>query len=331
MGSNHDLWHEKSLLCFNYKNNNDQHPKISPSHQNCQQLPSRPPSPIKHLILMKFWLSSRGVLRNPNPDRIIPSHTLHSRYSNSLQLSHPYLSRRQLRLNPPLPPRQRSLHILYLPLSARRPRPLLWIIYPHWNLKYWHSPPVCCNSNSIHGLRTTMRTNILLRGNRYYKSPISHPLYRHRPGRMNLRRLLGRQSNPYSILCLSLPPPIYYRSYSDSSPSISTWNRVQQPHRHPVWHGRYPIPPLLHNQGRPRILDYDHNTANPSIILSRPSRGPRQLHPGQPIKYPTTYQARMILPIRLRNSTFDPQQTRWSSGPSPLYPSPSYYSTSPYI
>lgn len=96
-------------------------------------------------------------------------------------------------------------------------------------MKHWSSPTIYRYSNSLHRLRPALRTNIILRSYSHHKSTISYPLYRNRPRRMNLRGLFRRQSNPHTILRLSLYPAIHhYRPRSRTSP-IPARNRIQHP------------------------------------------------------------------------------------------------------
>lgn len=183
----------KNHRCIlNYKNHNDQHPKIASPNKNRQRRINRPTSPIKHLLLMKFRLSIRSLPSRTNPNRIIPSNTLHIRYSHRIQLSHSHLPRRKLRMTTTLPTRQRSIHILYLPLPPYRTRTLLRILHIHRNMKCRNYPFIRCNSHRFHRLCATMRTNIFLRSNSHHKPIICYSLHWNRPCRVNLRRLLSR-------------------------------------------------------------------------------------------------------------------------------------------
>src|SRR3712207_7469216 len=83
-------------------------------------------------------------------------------------------------MNHSLSPCQRSIHIFHLPLHPRRTWPLLWLLHIPRNMKHWNYPTSHGNSHSIHRLCPTMRPNILLRSNGYYKPPVSNPLYWHR-------------------------------------------------------------------------------------------------------------------------------------------------------
>lgn len=196
---------------------------------------------------MKLWLTLRNLSRHPNPNRTILSDTLYLRHSNRFPIRHTHLPRRQLRLSSTLPTRQRSIHILYLLIPTRRPRPLLRILYFHRNLKRRYPASFCCNSNSLHRLCTPMRPNILLRGYRHHQSTLSNPLHRDHPRRMNLRGILSRQSYPNTILRLPLPPSLHHCSPSNSPPPIPSRNRLKQPNRNPIRHRHNPLPPLPHN------------------------------------------------------------------------------------
>ncbi|TEA23738.1 hypothetical protein DBR06_SOUSAS3810102, partial [Sousa chinensis] len=46
-------------------------------------------------------------------------------------------------------------------------------------MKHWCTPATNSHSHCIRRLRPTLRTNIILRCNRQYQSPISNPLHRH--------------------------------------------------------------------------------------------------------------------------------------------------------
>lgn len=196
---------------------------------------------------MKFWLSSRNLLNSPNYHRTLLSHTLHIRYNNSFLISHPHLPRRKLRMTYSILTRKRSFYILYLSISPRRTRYILWILYIHRNMKYWSSPTIRSNSYSIHRLCTSMRTNIILRCNSNYKPSISYPLYRNNPSWMNLRRILSRQGHTNPFLRLPLYFTIHYYSYSYRPPSISPRNRIKQPNRPKLRRRQNSISPLLYN------------------------------------------------------------------------------------
>ena len=126
---------------------------------------------------MKPRVSARSVPDSTDSNRFISSHALHIRYINSLFISHPYLSRRQLRLNYPLYTCKQSFHILYLPIYTCRMKVILRLLRIHRNMKYWNYSLLCNHSHSIHRLCPTMRTNIILRSHSHHKSSLSNPLH----------------------------------------------------------------------------------------------------------------------------------------------------------
>lgn len=166
-----------------------------------------------------------------NYHRPIPSNTLHIRHFNSILISYPHLPRRKLWLTNPILTCQWSLNILYLLIPPCRPRNILRILHLFRNMKHWSCPIICSHSNRIHRLCTSMRTNIILRGHSNHKPIISYSLYWHHPSRMNLRRLLSRQSNPNTFFCIPLHPPIYYRRPCNCTSPLPPRNRIKQPHR----------------------------------------------------------------------------------------------------
>ena len=176
---------------------------------------------------MKLRFSTRSMPHSTNPHRLIPSNTLHVWYHNSIFISHPHLPRRKLRLTNPIPTRQRRLNIFHLPIPPCGTRTILWILHFPRNLKHWDHPTICSHSNCIHGLCTPMRTNIILRSYSNYKPIISYPLHWDYPSRMNLRRLLSRQSNPNTLLRIPLHPPIHYRRPCNCTSSFPPRNRIK--------------------------------------------------------------------------------------------------------
>lgn len=183
---------------------------------------------------MKLWIPPRSMLSSTDPNRPVSSYTLHIRHNHSLFINHPYLPRRSLRLSYPIHTCKRSLHILYLPIHARRTGPILWLIPILKNMKHWHYSPTYSHSHRIHRICPTLRPNVLLRSNCHYQSTIGHPLHRNGPSRVNLRRLFRRQGNSNTILCLPLYPPVHHLSTSSSPSIVSTRNRIQQSLWNPI-------------------------------------------------------------------------------------------------
>uniref|UniRef100_A0A7N5KPC1 Uncharacterized protein n=1 Tax=Ailuropoda melanoleuca TaxID=9646 RepID=A0A7N5KPC1_AILME len=118
--------------------------------------------------MMELRVPVRSMSDLANLNRLISSHTLYIRHSYSLLISRTYLSRRQLWLNYSIHTCQWSLYIFYLPIYTRRTRLILWIISISRDMKYRNYSSTYSHSHSIHRIRITLRTNILLRSNRYY-------------------------------------------------------------------------------------------------------------------------------------------------------------------
>uniref|UniRef100_A0A5G2Q922 Uncharacterized protein n=1 Tax=Sus scrofa TaxID=9823 RepID=A0A5G2Q922_PIG len=176
---------------------------------------------------MKLRFPSRYLPNFTNPNRPIPSNTLYIRYNNSLLISNTYLSRRKLWMNYSLPTCKWSINILHLPIHPCRPRPILRILCISRNMKHQSNSIIYCYSNSLHGLRPTLRTNIILRSYCHHKPTISYSLYWNKPCRMNLRRFLRRQSNPYTILRLPLHSALHHRCPRSCTSFIPTRNWIQ--------------------------------------------------------------------------------------------------------
>ncbi|GFG29950.1 hypothetical protein Cfor_05466, partial [Coptotermes formosanus] len=108
------------------------------------------------------------------------------------------------------------------------------------------SNPIPNNSNSIHRICTSMRTNIILRNNCNHKPTISNPIRRKGNSSMSMGWICCRQRNINTILRIPLPNTIRNRSSNHSPPTIPTPNRIQQPTRTKQKHRQNPIPPILH-------------------------------------------------------------------------------------
>uniref|UniRef100_A0A8C0VYH7 Uncharacterized protein n=1 Tax=Castor canadensis TaxID=51338 RepID=A0A8C0VYH7_CASCN len=106
---------------------------------------------------------------------------------------------------------------------------------------------------------------------------------------MNLRWILCRQSHPNPILRIPLYPTLYYCSTSNSPCPIPTRNRIKQPIRNQFRFRQNPIPPILYYQRLLWISTLIFPSPDPSTILTRPIRRPRQLHTSQPLKHTTTH------------------------------------------
>lgn len=126
---------------------------------------------------------------------------------------------------------QRGLLIFHLHVLPHRTRTLLWILQKGRNMKSRSYTVPNYYINCFYGIRSSMRTNVILSSYRYHQISLCYSLYRHYNSTMIMRGLLCRQSNPNTILCLSLSIPIYNCSTSIDTPSVSTQKRGQKPNR----------------------------------------------------------------------------------------------------
>lgn len=111
---------------------------------------------------MEFWFSARYLFNSSNPNRIVPSDTLYTRYDNHLLISHTYLLRYKLWVNYPIH-NANEASIFFICLFIHVGCGLYcgsYNVLETWNigviLLYRHS-------HSTYRLRTALRTNIILR------------------------------------------------------------------------------------------------------------------------------------------------------------------------
>lgn len=167
------------------------------------------------------------MLDFPNLDRPFLSYALHLRHFNRILFSKPHLPRCKLWLTDPKFTRQRRIILFYLHLHTHRPRSVLRVISLQRDLKYWCYPISARHNDRFRRLRSTLRSNIILGRHSNYQSTLSGPLYRRRPGSMNLRRVLSRQRNTDPIFRLSLPSSICYRSRNHPPSPLPPRDRVE--------------------------------------------------------------------------------------------------------
>jgi len=274
---------------------------------------------------MKLWITTRNLPNSTNCDRAIPSHTLLPKHRHRLQKSKTYLPRRKLRLTPTNTTRQRSIPILRLHLPTYRTKHILWIIQLHTHMVCRSSNPIPNHSNSVYRLRTTMRTNIILRCNSNYKPTISHPLCRKGGSPMSMRGICSRQCHTHAILRPTLPNTIRNRSNSLNPSTFPSPNRIKQSPRTKQKHRQNPVPPILHSKGHFWIRPNNHSTNCTNTKGTIHPKRPRQLHTSKSPRNTRPHSARMILLICICNPTFNPQQTRRSNCPSHINRNPIYH------
>src|SRR5258705_3804441 len=168
--------------------------------------------------MMKLRIAPRTMSYCSNPNRTIPSHTLHFTHRHSLHQSSTHLPRRKQRMTNPNTPRQRGINVLRMSLPTHRTGNILLILPIHRNMKHWSDPIPPSNNNSIHRIRTPLRANVILGGNSNHKPTISSALPRKNTSRMSMRGVRRRQCNSNTILRIPLHPTIYRNSNSDRPP-----------------------------------------------------------------------------------------------------------------
>ena len=141
---------------------------------------------------MKFWLSSRYMLSSSNRNRTIFSDTLHSKRRFSILKSSSHLPRRKLWVTPTNSPRQWRFLFLYLLIWTHRTRNLLRIILIYAHLISWGNYSISHHSNSFSRIRTSLGTNIILRGHCNHQPNVCNSICRNRPSTMNLRGIRSK-------------------------------------------------------------------------------------------------------------------------------------------
>lgn len=180
---------------------------------------------------MKLRVTSWPYLGHTNHNRNFTHHALLNRCYFCFQLTYSHYPRRKLRMAPTKHPCKRGISILYPNLPTYCSRPILWFLPLQKNMICRHPALTYNNSNSVHRLRSSLRTNIILSRYSHYKHNIHHPLHWTHPSRMNLRRLLSRQPNTYPTFYNTLHHAIFNLTIYNHSYNSSTRNRLQQPHR----------------------------------------------------------------------------------------------------
>ena len=142
---------------------------------------------------MKLRFSVSSNLRCTTLNRNIPSHALYSSYSLSIRFCRTYHERRKLRMTPTLSSCQWSFYVLYTSLSTCSQRIILWILHKTTYITMIsRSNHIYSNDgHSFYRIRTTLRTNVILRCNSYYKPSLCNTLCRWRHSTMSLRWFLS--------------------------------------------------------------------------------------------------------------------------------------------
>ena len=112
-------------------------------------------------------------------------------------------------MNYTIRPYKRSIFIFYFHIYPRRPRNLFQL--PKKNshsMRIRGDYSTSIYNNSLYGLRSPLRTNIILRGHCNYKNNLSHPLHRFSYYYMSMGKFLSisTYTKPFLLLTLSYTP-----------------------------------------------------------------------------------------------------------------------------
>lgn len=179
------------------------------------------------------------------------------------------------------------------------------------------------DSSRILRLRTTMRTNIILRSNSNHKHFFRNSISRKTPCKMTMRRIFSFTTNPYTILRTSLLSPNNFSRYSNNSPINTTQQRILQPNRNKPKLRQNKISPILFSKrlNPSNCINNDSNQTNHT--KSTYNRRHRKFKRSKSVINSSPHSTRMILPIRICNSTINPIQSRWcnciTSIPNSIY------------
>jgi len=175
---------------------------------------------------MKLWITFRNLFSSTNCNRITISNTLLPKHRYSIQQSKTHLSRRKLWMTTTNTTCKWGLTILCLHLFTHRSKLILWIIQLYTHMVSRGSNPISNYSNSIYRICPTLRTNIVLRCNCYYKSTIRNSICRKRGSSMSMGWVRSRR-HTHTIFRITFPNTICNCSNSFNSPTIPTPNRIK--------------------------------------------------------------------------------------------------------
>lgn len=180
--------------------------------------------------MMKIRLPIRPLSCNTTANRNISSNALHSRHNTSILIRKTHLSRCKIWVIATQSTRQRSFHVLYLHVLSHWTRHILRIIQKDGNLESGGYLIFVDDTNRIHGLRASMRTNVFLSCHGNYKPGFRHTIRRNNHSTMTLRRVFCGQSDVNPILRISLPFPVHNRRLGNNPFAFPPRKRSKKPH-----------------------------------------------------------------------------------------------------
>ncbi len=246
----------------------------------------RLPEPAQPELLLDVRRHSGLHAGGPDHHRRGAGHALHTGSHDGVPIRRAHHARRELRLDAPLPPRQRRLDVLRGGVYPHRPRHVLRVLQgPARNPvdpRRHHLP--ADDGHRLHGLRPALGTDELLGREGHHQ-----PVFRHSGGGrrhhdLAVGRLFGGQRHAQPLLLAALPVALHDPGCGGAAHLGPAHPGVQQPGRgggqEPQGHPA--VPSVFHGQGRVRA------GLLPAVLfvfrILRPElpRPRRQLHPGKP-------------------------------------------------
>jgi hypothetical protein len=200
---------------------------------NNKKITNRSPHSFINFIHMKYRIPSRNNPNTTNYHRSVSIDNILNSNRNGIQGNSNNHTRRKRRMSHTNNPHKWSLIILHYNICPYRPRDLLFIpSKPTKSMDIRSGPHTYNYSNRILRIRPSMRTNIILRGDGNYRSPLRHSNRRNRTSSMNLRRFISIRTNTKPILLTTLYFTNNNHRNRNNSPNPTTRERILQPNKH---------------------------------------------------------------------------------------------------
>ena len=136
--------------------------QISSDSKNYQRRFTRFALPKVYSCYMKFWLPPRALFSGSNCKGAISSHTLLGRYLDLFYSRQPHWPRRKFRLTHADSSCKWGKSLFYLFILTRGPGLIFWLLPLTGNLKSGRNYFIASNSSCVFGVRSSVRSNVLL-------------------------------------------------------------------------------------------------------------------------------------------------------------------------
>jgi len=194
--------------------------KIQSLYQPDKSILNGPPNPNIHLVSMKHRVLTRNSFNYTNHFRTNSFYKIHRRNISCLLFNSHNYARHGLRMSHPNTSHKRCILIFRSNLHTHSAWNLF--LFPFKQTKSMSirsNINTSYNSNCLLRIRTTVRTNIILRGYCNYRSSINHPSCRNGLSNLNLRRAFGVTTYLKSIFL-----PTFHHTNDDFSIGYWTFN-----------------------------------------------------------------------------------------------------------